>query len=301
MSKGQITAINQLIILLIISCASGTSIAGLIFTDSFESGDLSHTQGKAAWFNPTKVNVTSDISHSGNHSLKYTYAGVPSGKDSFSELRYDLGAAYPDVWIQFYIYFPDGTESPNVGPKYVHRNDTGPDNNKFLRIWGSSPDGRNRNSGVTVNGGCSLLPISGGYSEMIPEWSVTYNGKVTSAMGSHSTPGFWFAYPETLGKWIKFKFHRKVASPANNDGILQIWENDVLSIDLQNLNTYPGDGYLNAFTAGYLLGWSNSGFDKETYIYIDDVAISTTNDFNTIEASTPKQPIAAPEPPGDIK
>ena len=305
MSKDQIKTINHFIILLLISCVSRPSIAGSILTDSFESGDLSHTQGNAHWYGSTRTDVTKAISHSGNYSLRFTYPGNPDpAKDSWAEQPYDLGGLYPEVWVQFYIYFPDGTEG--IGPKYIRRTNVS-GNDKFIRLWGAA-DRLGKTAYKSIGGGASTwnwTNLDGG--NLGGEYWCGYNGKTVTGQGKHGNPDFPFilnssrAPNDNRGRWIKFKFHRKVASPANNDGVLEIWVDDVLKESLTNLCGYPGNGYVNAWTAGYLLGWSNTGFDKDTYIYIDDVAFSTTNDFNTKETSIPQQPTAAPSPPSDIK
>jgi hypothetical protein len=304
MNKHQFRVINHLIIVLIVSCASRPSIAGTIFSDGFESGNSSHTQSNAHWYGSTRTDVTNAISHSGKYSLRFTYPGNPDpAKDSWAEQRFDLGAFYPEVYIQFYIYYPDGREG--VGPQYIRRkNATGALNDKFLRLFGAA-DRTGAKEYITVAGGASTWSNSNLDGARIGlENSCTYNGAKVDGMGKNGNGDFPFiadssASPnDNRGRWIKIKYHRKVASPANNDGVEQLWIDDVLTESVTNLCGYPGDGYTNAWSSGYLLGWSNTGFDKDTYIYIDDVVFSTTNDFNTIETSIPT---AAPSPPSDIK
>ena len=295
MSKQLFTVKSRFIILLLIFSVSRLGIAGSIFTDSFESGNLSHTQGSARWYGSVRTSVTNAISHSGNYSLKYTFPAAELGKYSWAEQRFDLGNNYPEVWIQFYIYFPKGNEG--VGPKYVRRLDQ-PGNDKVIRLWGASP--RTDTSKITVTGGASTLNDGLG-AKLEAEYATVYKGSIVKAMGRWGiSPTPNLVNDNTLGTWIKLKFHRKVASKANNDAVLQWWINDVLVIDERGLTGYPGDGYLNAWTAGYLLGWSNTGFDKETNIYIDDIAFSTSNDFKTVDYNTVNK-ISPPMPPDAIK
>jgi len=79
---------------------------------------------------------------------------------------------------------------------------------------------------------------------------------------------------QDLGKWMEVIFHVKVASPANNDGIIQVWKNGQEYINVNNLPNYSQKGF-NYYQYGYLLGWANSGFDEETIMYIDNVIFST--------------------------
>ena len=299
MSKHQFRVISDFIIVLFVCCASRPSIADSIFSDNFESGDLSHTQASANWYGSTRTDVSHAISHSGNNSLRFAFPGNPDpAKDSWAEQRFDLGGFYPEVYIQFYIYYPDGTEG--IGPKYIRRTNV-PGNDKFIRLFGAA-DRKGNTAFKTVSGGASTWnssSLDGGRIGL--ENYCTYNGKITDHMGVHGHGDYPFianssaAPNDNRGRWIKVKYHRKVASSANNDGVEQLWVNDVLTESVTNLCGYPGDGYTNAWTAGYLLGWSNTGFDKDTYIYIDDVSISTTNDFGN------GQTIKAPMPPSDIR
>lgn len=282
MHKHLIQVLGHFIIIVLLT-APAKGITAPIITDSFESGDLSHTENGFQWYGGQgnlKPVVSSDIAHTGNNSLKFTFRGVSEDKDSWSEQRFDMGKAYPEVWVQFYIYFPDGSEG--IGPRYIHRM---PGNNKFIRLWGS--ESRRDDGTATVAGGASLFQTKTVSSKIGAEYKVIYNGSITKHMGRYGIEAHPMAIDSTLGTWIKYKYHVKAATAANNDGVIQIWINDVLVTDEQSLDTYPGNGYLNAYTAGYLLGWANSGFDEDTNIYIDDFEISTN--------SLPVK--AAPRPP----
>jgi hypothetical protein len=79
---------------------------------------------------------------------------------------------------------------------------------------------------------------------------------------------------QDLGKWMEVIFHIKVASSANNDGIIQVWKNGEEYLNVTDLPNYSELGF-NYFQYGYLLGWSNSGFEEETVMYIDNVVFST--------------------------
>ena len=297
-------------IVIFLAIASEQGSAGTIFSDGFESGDLSHTDGAAKWYGSVRTDVTNVISHSGKYSLRARYEAKPIGQYANAEQHFDLGsnAGFPDLWIQFYIYYPDGTEG--IGPKYVRRTNTGCGlgcNDKIIRIWGA-PDRTNNGPPATVGGGASTWPTSSGGSVFGAEYYTKLcDGTITSGQGRHHIPQFNFVNANTLGNWIKVKYRKKVASPANNDGIIQIWMNDVLMTDERNVPGYPGDGCINAFTAGYLFGWSNTGFNKETYIYMDDVTFSTSNDFSTSstfstdQTTSTGQTTAPPLPPDAIK
>ena len=131
-------------------------LKGLLFQDGFESGDQSHRENGVRWSGSgSNVNVVSKIAHSGSHSLEFVFRGKPSGQDAVAQQRFNLGRNLKEIWVEFYIYYPDGTEG--LGARYRHRDDTGSNNNKFLRIWGDEYSASNEV-------GASTWPLAGGDS-----------------------------------------------------------------------------------------------------------------------------------------
>ena len=241
--------------------------AGALFYDNFESGNFSHKESEFGW-NGTNagsgdaLSVSTDIAHSGTHSVKFTFGGGPAGADAWSELRYILGKNMTEVYVQWYQYFPNGTEG--LGPRWYHRSD-GPSNNKLFKLWADNY------SGYTVMTGISSEPLAGGDSTFYTDYGTNQTGgngnfgKATDRVGLTN---------KLRGRWVKFQYHVKTASSANNDGVLQMWVDDVLTVNNTTLNLYPLDGVGNYFRNGYMMGWSNSGFAQTTNTYVDDVTIS---------------------------
>ncbi len=94
-------------------------------------------------------------------------------------------------------------------------------------------------------------------------------------VSGHTTPETPFIDKEKdLGKWMEVIIHVKVASKSNNDGVVQVWKNGEKYFDATNVKNYSDMGY-NYYDKGYLLGYSNSGFEEETNLYIDNVVFST--------------------------
>jgi hypothetical protein len=264
-------------------CAIAAAVAGAfaapafsadIFVDDFESGSTSKTMNGVRWRTGSATSVVTDIAHSGTRSLKFVFKGVSSGDDSFAEQRFDLGADYKEITVEFWAYYPNGSEG--LGAKYEHRNDTSTDNNKFIRVWkGDTSDGNNGYSSYWIKGGASTLPASGG-SSIIGEygWNGSGVGRQPGDVpdaGSYSS----FITSAQLGKWTKFRFHAKAATTGKGDGVLELFRDDVKVLGATNLPWYPHNGQTSAFNMGYILGWANSGFSQTTNIYVDDVRIST--------------------------
>jgi len=250
---------------------------GPYFTDSFDSCALNklpnalgfawtHTGGGTTSERPV---ASSAISRSGSCSLKFTFLGGLPLDDSWSEQRFQLGKRLSEVYLQWYQYFPSGTESPSLGAKFVVRNDIGPDNDKFLRLW--DDDYQNYN----VKAGFSTLPSSISDGQLNTEYlwrSASGAGNSVANVGPWTT----IVNSATRGRWVKFRVRMKLASSATaKDGALQLWLNDALTANFTALPLYSAQtGAKNYIRNGYLMGWANSGFTYTTHTFIDDVIIS---------------------------
>ena len=241
------------------------------FSDDFESCGLSKpaaTPGfgwKASLGGASqRPTVTSAIAHSGTCSLKFTFAAGNEGMDAWSEQRFVLGKRLGELYIQWHQYWPDGTETPSVGPKFHHRQDKGPNNNKFLRLW--DEDYRH----YRVKLGFSTMPKPNGDSEMMTEFGTNERG-----VGVSGTRGDGRAITAARrGRWVKIQVHVRLATGANNDGVIEMWLDGVRTIGNFSLRLFPGSIAANYLRNGYLMGWANSGFSQQTSTYIDDVIIA---------------------------
>ncbi|HEX9894284.1 MAG TPA: hypothetical protein VGA78_10195 [Gemmatimonadales bacterium] len=249
------------------------------FSDSFDGcGSLNKTANAAGfrWADTQggvgeDPGISSAIARSGSCSLKFTFVGSSNmADDSWSEQRFAFGKKLSEVYVGWYQYFPSGLESPAVGPKFVHRNDpNGPDNNKLLRLWDEDY------SQYNVKAGFSMLPSSTGDGQLNTEYiwrSANGSGNSVANVG----PWTGIVTNATRGTWAKFRVRMKLATSATaNDGIVQLWLNDVLTANFTTLPLYTAQaGAKNWIRNGYIMGWSNSGFTQTTHTYIDDFVIS---------------------------
>lgn len=231
-----------------------------LFFDGFESGSLDHMQSGIRWGASNNgasddVSVADEKAYSGRYSLKFFFAGSPSmSDDAWAEQRIDLGSQFTELWIKYNIFFPEN---------YYHRN-VSPNNNKFIAVYRvpyTSPGFQvNFSTSADGNGNSSL--------------NIHYykNGSEQRPIACANN----FISDRERGKWVELIMHIRVPSRSDShDGIMQMWKNGELIVDVQNLDCYGGDGK-NYFDEIYLLGWSNSGFNQDTCIYIDDLVLSDT-------------------------
>ncbi len=245
--------------------------AQTLLQDGFESGDRSASTGGGYWgdYTPSTTTISTEMAHSGSHSLRFQFNGnSDQTADAWAEQR----AVLPQInefWGRMYVYIPTN---------YSHRN-VSPNNNKFWAIYANpytSP-------GFQIN--LSLSAASGGNSNL--DIHRYHNGSEKPAMTVFNN----FIATVDRGKWMEVMVRVKVpTSSTANDGIVQVWKNGVQVVSYTNLDMYgsAGRNYINEM---YLLGWSNSGFDQTTVMYIDDVVISNSS----------LTPVSTFAPPGNLK
>lgn len=110
------------------SATPSAPVEGAFFTESFASGDLSNTENGFAWGATGlpgqpggNVSVATDFGRSDSNSLRFAYPAKTDGDDSTCEQRFHLGRQVSEIWLEFYLYIPDGTEGFGSAA-YYHRN-----------------------------------------------------------------------------------------------------------------------------------------------------------------------------------
>lgn len=257
------------------SVSSNVSINGslpLLFSDNFESGNLSHTENGISWATAGSVAVSTQNANGGTHSAKFTMA---AGSTSGAELRFDLGKTYTEWQCTFDLYIPNGAESYG-GAAYTHGT-SNPANNKFFRLWrGDKSDGNDGYSSVYWRIGASTErgSTSGGMSQSDLQAEYGQNGSVgpngSNGTGPDAGSSANFIALADRGTWMSIDIYCKCATVANNNGVIRIKKNGATLINSTNLQFYPDSGN-NGADFGYLLGFANSGFAADTFLFVDNV------------------------------
>lgn len=258
---------------------AGSANAGVIFQDGFESRDLSHTENGVSWSGSAKTKVTNLMNNTGSYSLLFPYpgdgVGNPESPDSWAEQRFDLGKGYTELWYKFNVFFPSN---------YTHRQSSGSSNDKFLIMWNKTGGSSSGNSRLYIDFESWGTTDSswGSTGSSYAALHLKYNGvdyghdhPQDNLYGQTPDPASIFRAPDDAGKWHEFIIHIKLASSATaKDGVAEIWKNGVKEMEYLHLPIY--DTQANYIDQGYLLGWSNSGFNQQTNIYVDDFVVSTS-------------------------
>jgi hypothetical protein len=246
---------------------STSSSSGILFSDDFSSGNLSKTANGWSW-SPAWVDVVNGFSKDGNmgHSARFTFKGsADTSADAWSELRFKVGTGdLKEVWVTYWVYYPNGQEAVYRGPRFLHRGGTlGPTNNKFFRLFHTYAAGY-------LETGLDTWADGGGDGSMVGE-AKTATIRSGEILRDTRIPAEIDAY---RGRWLKIEIHTRAASaPGVADGLLEAYRDGERIISRPTLDIYPslGDNY---FREGYLFGWANSGFDSTTYAYISNVIFS---------------------------
>ncbi|WP_168118649.1 heparin lyase I family protein [Paenibacillus sp. HB172176] len=240
--------------------------ANALFDDDFESGDLTHANGDFAWTDSQNAEVSDDKVHSGDYALKFHFAGDPIVNPGAAQ-HFDLTEGQNELWTEYYVYFPDGTEG--VGPSFQHRY-PGSNANQQVIFELDGPANNQMKMGIRA----STNNILDGNNKYYPIWSRRDNGIVMSGQGADQLdPALT---DDWRGRWVQLRMHYNL-SPNNNDSTVQLWVDGNLVMDNTTLNAGYTDSAQEIFTSGFLFGSARQGFANDTYVYVDDFKIYNEN------------------------
>lgn len=258
---------------------SGSAVSQtLSFTENFEQGRLVNRDGVTWLSRAGKVAVSNAWAYSGSYSLLFPYTALPDTEDDFQEQPFALSTPVSDFWIKFKIRIPDG---------YYHRQVPSSANNKFLKI-SSNPE---RSSSEGVNLMWEYWPDGKGGSKLAYHWT---NPNVE--VSPHHDEVYVFG-PAEAGKVLEFVLRARMSSARGvADGIVQTWVRKDGEASFKQLHNrtnaplYPASTWSSQtrWVSGYILGWANASFAKDTPFYIDDLQISSAS----LMAPQPNPPAA---------
>lgn len=276
-----------LVAFIVIVFSPTPSISDVFFSEDFESGGLlSPTSSDgSAWgasnagtADGDSVGVSDGLSRSGNYSLRFFFHGAPTG-DAWSEQRFVLGGdGRTDFYLSFWAYFPSN---------YTIRDADGTDNTKIAMTWADQYSGEGRfNTEIdTASGDISIrqwrqAPFPYTNAQCSDDGGTLTWGPSNDAW---STSDDGFNLYDTLGEWTHWVFHFRLDDGDTVESLRELWIDgvQVISVEESVIGAPCSPNYIKN---GYLMGWSNSGFDEDTTVYIDDVIMAT--EYSDV-ASTP--------------
>jgi len=233
---------------------------GILWSDGFESGTMG-----ANWIGGDREGnrPVTTRARTGDYSLMFRFRGSPDqDADATSERRFCMPQSLGEVWVEYWLWIPEN---------YAHRQPPGtPSNNKFFILWDS--DSYPGGGAGRLSVGLHTWADGAGNSRGNAAWSNSLMGWIMAV----AIPWSGGIGEADKGRWNRVRFHMKVGTRATDrvlhtgdygDGLFEMWWNNQQYVS-HAMSLYDPDD--NAFRCGYVLGWANSGFDENTYLYVDD-------------------------------
>lgn len=275
------------------------SANAVLIEDGFESGDMSAPNtGGFSWGKNNKTSIATQTCaiynngvlnppncpnpapdwkpFEGKYSMRFHYA---AGVNEMAEQRFKLGGAYKSAWVSFMTRVP----------KNFKHNDKKPNNMKFFAIWMDADQSKGDGSSVFWN----LFGDGNGGSDIRYAYS---KGKYTPVGGQTGNAGF-ISYPSDQGRWMQLVMHVTAESSAGaSNGSIELyrrWSNQTNFSKLHNTTGLPlrvPPGGPAGWAKGYLLGWSNPGYDVKTIWLVDNFQMSDRSLLTVDDTADPNPP-----------
>lgn len=259
--------------------------ARTIFFDDFEPSGSARTSIGFSWGDTSRnVYTTTDpltgarpTPYRGRSALAFSHRARPVGQDSTAQRAFSLGGAYPDLWIRYFVRIPDN---------FAHRVERDGSNNKWLCLWNDRYTAER--TGMTICWSYVPSETSPGGSDIVYDYIAP--GADGKTYWSPQLARRSFISASMKGKWIEVVHHVQMPSRQGaGDGAIQMW---IRPPNVPNLVSLQDDRAVSfrwgtgprGFTAGYLMGWSNSGFTEATTFNIDDFQVLDSRPTGLTEA-----------------
>lgn len=238
-----------------------------IFKDSFESLNFSKTNSLGfAWGGPGGTEISSTVGVNDKASLAFNYFGPYI--NSTAEQRFNIGEPIKDIVIRFWLKVPSNFKHVVPAPELHHAS-----NSKLFALW--MDDYSAHGDGPSVI--WEFWDNGKNGSDLAVHYSV---GGYTGA-GPHMAFHPFIKYPDDQNKWMEIVMKvRAATSKTSNDGVIQLyrrWKGESafeLFHDIKDANIAPPAKGPIGWSAGYLMGWSNPGYDEaKTVWHVDDFEI----------------------------
>lgn len=205
--------------------------------------------------------------------LRTRYLAQPLGSSGGNgQINLSLGRECNELWVEWRYFCPSN---------YVHRDNTGPDNNKYVIAW------KEPYSSGTHQVGCELergtAPVDSIIRPLMrfsQDQSGALAGNYTRIEPGVNTPLVGSSGPVVAGTWNTMRWYtRKASALGVADGIWRMWINGVMIQEFTGLHmgsSNPAE-FAGGLDALYILGAANSGYENDTTFYTRRIALYDTN------------------------
>lgn len=217
-----------------------------------------------------RITITDVLSLTGTKCLRARWGyGHPSR-------TVELSFSHPEVdeyWLQYYTYCPDGTEGWSAAYTHAHTGQSSY-NNKWMAFYSDSyqsePGGAFQTwpIGSTGSSSVNVAATRGDMDGDLDLWRYPTDSPPTTI-----NYGELIDLSTDLGRFVQNRIHLKVATQGVADGIMQLWKDGNVMVDVRNWPLYDEAGANTSLRAGYILGAANSGFAADTSILVANMKV----------------------------
>jgi hypothetical protein len=237
---------------------------GLLFADGFDAGRRARPRNGAGWRRGGAKSLTSGVGRRGGHALEFSWPATPAGRPKnnppLQEERFQV-PRLREAWFEWWVLLPENWNHRREDPHGTT------DNNKFFALWADR---------YSTTGQAQLVLEFDADAEHFGRRS-----KVKSVLRNEqgireNDRAFRKApiiVPAQVGEWTRYRVHVRLSSgPGARNGRARLWRGDTLVWDTGAFEWWERGG-ANYFANGYLFGAQNSGYDRETNVYLDDFKV----------------------------
>jgi hypothetical protein len=237
---------------------------------------------------PVTNPAISAVSRSGDCTTCALQFYYPAGINSWAEQRYSVNTSalgtkgLTEIWLQYDIFIPTNYYHRDLEPNSSNWVGGG---EKLIAMFADEYSGNN----PTLILGLNMMRRT--YDTGTPN---TWNQGGSYQSGSFSVlrngARDWYQmWPDQnkpvvdvkvdLGTWQRRTIHVVMPTSAtSNNGVVEFWVKRANGTVSKIIDVHDGwfyGGAQNYINGGYLLGWSNTGFDNDTYFLIDNVIVAS--------------------------
>lgn len=285
-----------------------------IFSDSFESGGFYETSEDFLWRGQgggSRVFVARDDGYivngpllggpfpereyenaplnSGSHAMVFRYRAADdpdasSDDKRWAEKRFQLtegGRSFDEIWLRYWIRVPINFD---VSTRALGSTD----NYKWFALW---MDGySNRGTGATV--------VWNFWRRDDGSVRFTFSTSNDTLGSGHHSRYDNFITAGDRGRWMQVVLYAKRSSSRDaTDGEIGFWrrwedETEFTQIAFANdRGIVPPQEGPQGFQAGYVLGYANPGYAKETEWLVDDFTVATSSLLDVLPSPRPPEKV----------
>jgi hypothetical protein len=191
------------------------------------------------------------------------FPAVASGQDSWVEQPFAFPQINRAAWVEFFLRIPSN---------YKHRTQAGlsdpTSHHKVYSLWGVGYGGSGRPKVVL-----EWWRVDDNTSQF--RFVQNLAGQPGSFQHGNLVTGISPSGPLRAGQWHRIRIYQDTGTQGNNNAAFKLWVDNTVVFDFTGISNQGNNAFY--WDGGYLLGWTNGGYDAQTDFFIDDFKLYSSN------------------------